>query len=252
MVDPLLEKGLDGAIWGFSIEVGFHVLRLIIAGVFDRFPRLQIMIGHVGESLPFTLYRIDYMHGQSVKSGRYEAMKPLKQKAVRLLPPEHLLHQLRRRLGPADPLHAGGARRRPRPLRHGLPLPVTWPRKSRNSTPCRWTPPPRPPSSRPTRSGCSGSNPRPARSVGRGRGPARSDGRVRGFAESADPLTLPSFSASLRRTGPSLSPARAGARGQRRENLCSWLVMNSSRAGTPAWVWAIAALDGGGRCPRPG
>ncbi len=79
-VDLLLDKGLDGAIYGFSIEVGMHVLRLIIAGVFDRFPKLQIMIGHVGESLPFTLYRIDYMHGQSVKGGRYEAMKPLKRK----------------------------------------------------------------------------------------------------------------------------------------------------------------------------
>ena len=80
MADPLIAKGLDGAIWGFSIEVGFHVLRLIIAGVFDRFPKLQIMIGHVGESLPFTLYRIDYMHGQSVKGGRYEAMGPIKRK----------------------------------------------------------------------------------------------------------------------------------------------------------------------------
>jgi 2,3-dihydroxybenzoate decarboxylase len=57
-----------------------HILRLIIAGVFDRFPKLQIVIGHVGESLPFTMYRLDYMHQASVASGRYEAMKPLKRK----------------------------------------------------------------------------------------------------------------------------------------------------------------------------
>lgn len=80
MIQPLLDKGLDGAIFGFSVETGMHVLRLIIAGVFDRFPKLQVVIGHVGESLPFTLYRIDYMHQASVASGRYEGMKPLKRK----------------------------------------------------------------------------------------------------------------------------------------------------------------------------
>lgn len=80
MIQPLLDKGLDGAIYGFSLETGMHILRLIIAGVFDRFPRLQVVVGHVGESLPFTLYRIDYMHQASVASGRYEAMKPLKRR----------------------------------------------------------------------------------------------------------------------------------------------------------------------------
>ncbi|MNS83032.1 Amidohydrolase [compost metagenome] len=80
MIQPLLDKGLDGAIYGFSMETGMHILRMIIAGVFDRFPKLQVVIGHVGESLPFTLYRIDYMHQASVASGRYEAMKPLKRK----------------------------------------------------------------------------------------------------------------------------------------------------------------------------
>jgi 5-carboxyvanillate decarboxylase len=80
MIRPLLDRGLDGAVYGFSVETGMHVLRLIFAGVFDRFPRLQVVIGHVGESLPFTLYRIDYMHEASVKSGRYASMKPLKRK----------------------------------------------------------------------------------------------------------------------------------------------------------------------------
>lgn len=80
LIGPLLERGLDGAIYGFSVETGMHILRLIIAGVFDRFPKLQIVIGHVGESLPFTMYRLDYMHQASVASGRYESMKPLKRK----------------------------------------------------------------------------------------------------------------------------------------------------------------------------
>jgi 5-carboxyvanillate decarboxylase len=80
LIGPMLERGLDGAIYGFSVETGLHILRLIVAGVFDRFPKLQLVIGHVGESLPFTMYRIDYMHEASVKSGRYEAMKALKRR----------------------------------------------------------------------------------------------------------------------------------------------------------------------------
>ena len=80
LIGPLLERGLDGAIYGFSVEVGMHLLRIIVAGVFDRFPKLQIIVGHVGESLPFSLYRIDYMHNATVRSARYESMKPLKKK----------------------------------------------------------------------------------------------------------------------------------------------------------------------------
>ena len=60
--------------------MALHVLRIIVAGVFDRFPKLRIVIGHTGEGLPFWLYRIDYMHNASVRSKRYETMKPLKRK----------------------------------------------------------------------------------------------------------------------------------------------------------------------------
>ena len=45
--------------WGWHIETGLHALRLILAGVFDRFPNLQIIIGHMGEVIPFMLARID-------------------------------------------------------------------------------------------------------------------------------------------------------------------------------------------------
>lgn len=38
MIGPLLEAGLDGAIFGFGVETGFHLLRIITDGVFDRFP----------------------------------------------------------------------------------------------------------------------------------------------------------------------------------------------------------------------
>jgi 5-carboxyvanillate decarboxylase len=80
LIKPMLARGLDGAIWGFSVETALHALRIIVAGVFDRFPKLQIILGHVGESIPFTLYRLDYMHAASVASGRYAAMPPLKRR----------------------------------------------------------------------------------------------------------------------------------------------------------------------------
>jgi len=45
--------------WGWHIETAIHVLRLILSGAFDRYPRLQLVIGHLGEALPFMLPRID-------------------------------------------------------------------------------------------------------------------------------------------------------------------------------------------------
>jgi 5-carboxyvanillate decarboxylase len=80
MIQPFLECGLDGAIFGFGVETGLHALRIITAGVFDRFPRLQIILGHMGEALPYWAYRLDYMHRATVVSQRYESMKPLKKK----------------------------------------------------------------------------------------------------------------------------------------------------------------------------
>ena len=81
----MLEAGLDGAIWGFAVETGTHLLRLITKGVFDRFPDLKMVVGHLGEALPFWMYRLDYMHAATVRSGRYESMKP-----VKLKPSEYL------------------------------------------------------------------------------------------------------------------------------------------------------------------
>ena len=80
MLQPFQECGLDGAIYGFGVETGLHALRIITAGVFDRFPKLQMIIGHMGEALPFWSYRLDYMHRATVASNRYESMKPLKKK----------------------------------------------------------------------------------------------------------------------------------------------------------------------------
>lgn len=50
---------LAGAAWGWHAETGLHALRLVLNGVFDRFPGLTIVIGHMGENLPFSLARAD-------------------------------------------------------------------------------------------------------------------------------------------------------------------------------------------------
>jgi 2,3-dihydroxybenzoate decarboxylase len=69
MVGPYLDYGLFFASWGFAAETGVHALRLILSGVFDRFPKLMIVLGHMGEGIPFWLQRIDNRHQLEVKIG---------------------------------------------------------------------------------------------------------------------------------------------------------------------------------------
>jgi 2,3-dihydroxybenzoate decarboxylase len=81
MIKPLMERGLDGAVFGFAVETGLHALRLVVSGVFDRFPKLRIVLGHLGEGLPYWLFRIDFMHGASVRANRYASQPKLARKA---------------------------------------------------------------------------------------------------------------------------------------------------------------------------
>lgn len=69
MLEPYLSRGLSGPLGGFSAEVYLHTLAIITAGVFDRFPRLQIVIGHLGEGLPYLMYRLDYMQHHAEAPG---------------------------------------------------------------------------------------------------------------------------------------------------------------------------------------
>ncbi|MDP3701517.1 MAG: amidohydrolase family protein [Hylemonella sp.] len=80
MLQPFQECGLDGAIYGFGVETGLHAMRIITAGVFDRFPKLRMILGHMGEALPFWAYRLDYMHQATVKSKRYPSIQPLRKR----------------------------------------------------------------------------------------------------------------------------------------------------------------------------
>jgi uncharacterized protein len=56
---PLVTELLAGPGFGWHIETAVHVLRMVLGGVFDRFPKLQIVIGHMGEGLPFFMQRVD-------------------------------------------------------------------------------------------------------------------------------------------------------------------------------------------------
>jgi predicted TIM-barrel fold metal-dependent hydrolase len=58
---PILTELLAGPGWGWHIETAVHVIRLVLGGVFDRYANLQIVIGHMGEALPFMLQRLDVM-----------------------------------------------------------------------------------------------------------------------------------------------------------------------------------------------
>ena len=51
--------GLRRATWEWGFETGSHALRLVFGGVFDRFPRARIALGHLGETLPYLLWRFD-------------------------------------------------------------------------------------------------------------------------------------------------------------------------------------------------
>ena len=55
--DPLVGRVLSGAGYGWHQEVALQCLRMIVSGVFDRHPKLQIIVGHMGEGLPFFYWR---------------------------------------------------------------------------------------------------------------------------------------------------------------------------------------------------
>jgi 2,3-dihydroxybenzoate decarboxylase len=56
-------RGLRRATWEWTFETGSHALRLVFGGVFDRFPRTKLVLGHLGETLPFLLWRFDSRAG---------------------------------------------------------------------------------------------------------------------------------------------------------------------------------------------
>ena len=76
-IEPYLDYGLYFAGWGFAAETSLHAMRLIMAGVFDQFPNLKIILGHMGEGIPFWLDRIDNRYLLQVKIGAVREMARL-------------------------------------------------------------------------------------------------------------------------------------------------------------------------------
>ena len=48
------------AAWGYTVETATQAIRLVLGGVFDAYPRLKIVLGHLGETLPFLVWRVDH------------------------------------------------------------------------------------------------------------------------------------------------------------------------------------------------
>lgn len=53
-------EGIAGSAWGFGRETAEHALRLILSGLFDRFPSINVVLGHMGEGLTLALPRMDH------------------------------------------------------------------------------------------------------------------------------------------------------------------------------------------------
>jgi 5-carboxyvanillate decarboxylase len=67
---PLRDYGMDSAMWGYGVEVGTHAVRMMASGLFDRFPKLKICIGHMGEAVHFWIWRITFMNSRAQTIGR--------------------------------------------------------------------------------------------------------------------------------------------------------------------------------------
>jgi len=68
---------LLGPIWAFGQETAVHALRLMGSGLFDAHPRLQIILGHLGENLPYAMWRVDNANGWIENRHNYPAKKRL-------------------------------------------------------------------------------------------------------------------------------------------------------------------------------
>jgi 2,3-dihydroxybenzoate decarboxylase len=68
---------LLGPTWAFAQETAVHALRLMGSGLFDQCPRLRIILGHLGEALPYTAWRVDHCNGWVKGRHRYPARKKI-------------------------------------------------------------------------------------------------------------------------------------------------------------------------------
>jgi predicted TIM-barrel fold metal-dependent hydrolase len=78
--DSRIYKGAEwllGPTWAFGHETAVHSLRLMGSGLFDKYPGLQIIIGHMGEGLPFGIWRVDNTNAWIPNRHNYPAKKKM-------------------------------------------------------------------------------------------------------------------------------------------------------------------------------
>ena len=80
MAGPYMDYGLVGPGWGFAAETSLHAVRLILSGLLDAYPDTKIILGHMGEGLPFWLHRMDSRFGLFAKVDRTGRVKHLRKK----------------------------------------------------------------------------------------------------------------------------------------------------------------------------
>lgn len=86
MIEPYSHYGMMGALWGFGADTSLHAVRMIMGGVFDAFPTLKVVLGHLGEALPFWLGRLDNRYHNILRRG---GLEPLGMKRLNRLPSEY-------------------------------------------------------------------------------------------------------------------------------------------------------------------
>jgi 2,3-dihydroxybenzoate decarboxylase len=64
-----------GSAWSFAVETSIHALRLMASGMFDRHPKLTVILGHLGERIPFDIWRVDHRLSKTPRG--IPAKKPL-------------------------------------------------------------------------------------------------------------------------------------------------------------------------------
>lgn len=87
-VQPYVLEGypiIQGAAWGWSVDNSCHFLRLLFSGLFDRFPGLTIILGHMGETLPYFAWRLD---------SRYAATNPQSKPPLKKNPSDYFRSNL--------------------------------------------------------------------------------------------------------------------------------------------------------------
>ena len=68
---------LMGPTWAFGQETAVHALRLMCSGLFDKYPRLAIILGHMGEGLPYSMWRVDHRNAWINSPPAYPAKRPI-------------------------------------------------------------------------------------------------------------------------------------------------------------------------------